>query len=159
MNRYTVKVGVVVLALCYLTMPWHSTGPLASAQEKIDKAKAAKKELAALQGTWSVMAAEEKGKEVPGKGNLYVIDKDQMTFKSEKGGVIAKGTLELDPTRSPKHMDYRLTSRKQTDLIIYIRVGGYLIVCGRRDGKTRASEFATGMANGGEYLQVLKRVK
>ena len=37
--------------------------------------------------------------------------------------------------------------------------GYYLLQCGRRDGKTRPSEFATGTANGGEYLIVLQRQK
>jgi uncharacterized protein (TIGR03067 family) len=100
------------------------------------------------------------GKDVPyadAEVRFYVIDKDKMTFK-KKDEVIAEGPIELDPTRSPKHMDYRLTSG-QTDLIVYIRTGDYLIKCGRRDGKTRPSEFATGTANGGEYLIVLKREK
>src|SRR5437016_5937613 len=134
MKRFLFKVGLVVAVIFCLAVSWPSAHPVA-AQEKIDKAEAVKQELAALQGTWKLVAHEENGKDVPtddGGIRLYIIDKDKMTFK-KKDDVLAEGTLELDPTRSPKHMDYRLTSG-QTDLIIFLRVGDYLIKCGRRDG-------------------------
>jgi uncharacterized protein (TIGR03067 family) len=157
MKRFTFMTALVLVVVCCLAAPWRSAQPVASAQEKLDKAEAAKKELAALQGTWKMVAYEEDGKEVPAEDRLYIIDKDKMTFK-QNGEVAAEGTLELDATRTPKHLDYRITSG-QTDLIIYTRVGDYLIQCGRRDGKTRPSEFATGTANGGAYLIVLQRQK
>jgi uncharacterized protein (TIGR03067 family) len=160
MKRFLINVSLVLAALCCLEPPWPAVRPAASAQEKIDKAEAVKKELAALQGTWKLVTHEEGGKDVPyaeGEAPRYIFDKDKLTFKV-KDEVIAEGPIDLDPTRSPKHMELRLTSG-QTDLTIYIRVGDYLIQCGHRDGKTRPSEFATGTPNGGAYLVILKREK
>jgi uncharacterized protein (TIGR03067 family) len=161
MKRFILKVGLVLVlvAIVCLTVPWQSGSPVALAQEKIDKAEAANKELVALQGTWKLMTHEEDGKDVPyGEDvQLYIVEKDKITVK-RKGDVIAERPIELDATRSPKHLDFQRTGG-QTELTIYIRVGDYFIQCGRRDGKTRPSEFATGTANGGEYLIVLKREK
>jgi uncharacterized protein (TIGR03067 family) len=138
---------------------WVSQVRVVRAQEKVDKAEAAKKELAELQGDWKLMTHEEDGKIVDygGDTQIYTIAKDQMIVK-RKGDVIAEGPIELDATRSLKQMDYRLNSG-QVDLIIFIRVGDYLIQCGHRDGKTRPSEFATNTSNGGAYLIVLQRQK
>jgi uncharacterized protein (TIGR03067 family) len=137
MKRFVCNIGLILAAVFCLTTSWSLGCPVASAQEKIDKAEAVKKGLAALQGSWRLVTHEEDGKDVPygdGEVRLYIIDKDKMIFKN-KDEVIAEGQIDLDPTRSPKHMDFRLTSG-QTDLIIYIRVGDYLIKCGHRDGKT-----------------------
>jgi uncharacterized protein (TIGR03067 family) len=131
---------------------------MASAQDKTDKAEAVKKELAALQGTWKLVAIEEGGKDSPIKEETYsIIDKDVVRVKY-KGKVTSEGTISLDPTKSPKHMDVRFDFG-QTDVTIYLRVGDYLIQCGHRDGKTRPVEFASGTVKGGAYLVVLKREK
>jgi uncharacterized protein (TIGR03067 family) len=148
---------LVLAAVFSLLAASPSASSVASTQEKIDKAEAVKNELAALQGSWKLMTYEEDGKEVKDVGNPYTIEKDKLTVKRD-GEVTAEGPLELDPTRSPKHLDFQRTGG-QTEMTIYVRVGDYLILCGRRDGKTRPSEFATGTANGGEYLIVLKREK
>lgn len=152
----TVGLAVVFVSLAYA---WPAAFSLVTAEEKDDKAEAAKKELEALQGTWKLMTHEEEGKIVAygDDVHLYTIEKDKMTVK-RKGEVIAEGSIDLDPKKSPRHLDVRLTSG-QTDLTIYIRVGDYLIQCGSRDGKTRPSDFATGTAKGGAYLLVLKREK
>ncbi len=105
------------------------------------------------------MTHEENGKDYDYGDNfqLYVFDKDTITVK-KKEGVLAEGSIELDATRTPKHLDFKRKSG-QTQLCIYFRVGDYMIHCGRRDGKTRPSEFATGTANDGEYLIIPKREK
>jgi uncharacterized protein (TIGR03067 family) len=123
-----------------------------------NKAEAGKKEIAELQGTWKLQAHEEQGIVVPPDDTqLVTITGDKISWK-RKGEVIEEGTIELDATRSPKHLNYQFNSGR-SDPTIYIRVGDYFVQCGRRNGKTRPSEFATGTANGGEYLIVLKREK
>jgi uncharacterized protein (TIGR03067 family) len=131
------------------------TPPLALGQ---DKSEAAKKELAALQGMWKLRTHEEQGKLLPHDDTQFVTIADDKITWEQHGEVVMQGTIELEAGRSPKHLNYQFTSGR-SDQVIYIRVGDYLIQCGRRDGKTRPSEFATATANGGEYLIVLKRVK
>jgi uncharacterized protein (TIGR03067 family) len=145
---------VLVCVALLISVLWSVPGALTQEKEQEKE-----KELAALQGTWRLESYEEGGKVVAIQDTvLYVIDKDKWTTKSN-GEVKSEGTIiGLYPARSPKHLDIRPTT-VQTELTIYIRVGDYLIQCGHRDGKTRPSEFATGTANGGEYLIVLKRQK
>jgi uncharacterized protein (TIGR03067 family) len=127
-------------------------------QEKADKAELVKKELAALQGTWNLVACELDGKETSEfkKGQL-IIEKDKVTYK-QNGETLFEGKVELDPTTNPKQLDQYFTSGR-TDLTIYVRVGDYLIQCGNHDGKTRPTEFVSGSKKGGVYLNVWKREK
>lgn len=161
MKNFTLALCATLALVCCAVILWPSLHRVAFAQEKVDKTEAAKKELAELQGDWKLMTHEEDGKLVDygGDTQVYTIDKDKMVVK-RKGEVLAEGPIEIDATRSPKHMDYRLNSG-QVDLIVFIRVGDYLIQCGHRDGKTRPSEFATNTStsNGGAYLIVLQRQK
>ena len=121
-----------------------------------DRAEAADKELATLQGTWKLQTHEEQGTVLaPDDSQVVTIADDKITWR-RTGAVIEEGRIELEATRSPKHLNYQFNSGRN-DQTIYIRVGDYLIQCGRRDRKTRPSEFATGTANGGEYLIILKR--
>jgi uncharacterized protein (TIGR03067 family) len=116
---------------------------------------AQERELAALQGTWVPLQYEEGGEKVPGEFNFkQIIKGDQVTFQVN-GETRDEGKVVLGPNKNPRHLDFQFTSG-QTDLIIYVRVGDYITYCGNRDRKTRPSEFGSGTANGGEYLQVWK---
>jgi uncharacterized protein (TIGR03067 family) len=103
---------------------------------------------------------EESGKDVPDGEDVHLdtVEKDKLTVE-RNGGVYAEGQIELDPTKSPKQLDFRRTDGRQTELTIYIRVGDLLIQCGHRDGKPRPTELATATAKGGAYLIVLQRQK
>jgi uncharacterized protein (TIGR03067 family) len=152
------EIGLVLAGLCFLVVPWPSARAFAPAPQKDDKAEAVKKELAALKGTWKLITHVEGGRVVEyDDPQLYTFADDTLTVK-RGDQVIAEGPIDLDPTKVPKHLDFRRTSG-QTELTIYIREGDHLIQCGCRDGKTRPSEFAAGTASGGEYLIVLKREK
>ena len=142
MNHSKIRVSLVLSAVFCLTILLRAADPPASAQERDDKAEAAQKELAALQGTWRVVTHEENGQEYSYGDNfqLYVIEKNKFTVRKREG-VLAEGTIAMDVTKSPKQLDFRLTTG-QTDVIIYIRTGDYWIQCGNRDGKTRPAEFA-----------------
>ncbi len=157
MKRFLISVGLVCAAGMSLALP----GPAfrqALAHAADDKAEANKKELAALQGTWKLVFHEEEGKEVAyDTPQLYTINDQKITVK-RNGEVLVEGDLKLNATAKPMHLDFEFTSG-QTDLTIFTRVGGYLIQCGRRDGKTRPKEFASGTDDGGPYVIVLKREK
>jgi uncharacterized protein (TIGR03067 family) len=121
----------------------------------LDQAKTQQKELTALQGAWVPLQYEAGGKKVQGEFNFRQIIKGNKVTFQVNGETKAEGKVVVDPTKNPKHLDFQFTSG-QTDFIIYVRAGDYIIYCGNRDGKTRPSEFASGTANGGEYLQVWK---
>jgi uncharacterized protein (TIGR03067 family) len=130
----------------------------APARANDDKAERDKKELAALQGTWKLIFHEEEGKEVSDDaGQLYTIEQQKITVK-RGNEVVVEGDLKLDASANPPHLDWAYTSGTN-ELTIYIRAGNLLIQCGHRDGKTRPKEFASGTADGGAYLIVLKREK
>jgi len=115
----------------------------------------AEKELAALQGTWVPLQYEADGRKVEGVLNFkQIIKGDTVTFLVNREAK-AEGKVIVDVMSNPKRLDFQFTSG-QTDLIIYVRAGDYVTYCGNRDGQTRPSEFATGTAKGGEYLQVWK---
>jgi uncharacterized protein (TIGR03067 family) len=157
-RSFTFQIGLVLIGACCLLVPWPSARQAVSALEKIDTAEVAKKELAALKGTWKLITHVEGGRVVDyNTPQLYTFAADKLTV-TLGDQVIAEGPVDLDTTKAPKHLRFRLTSG-QTDLTIYIREGDHLIQCGCRDGKTRPSEFAAGTANGGEYLIVLRREK
>lgn len=133
----------------------------ARAENTMDDAEGAKKELAGLQGTWQCKAGESNGKDdgrdAP-KLWVVVFDKNKMIYK-ENGKVVAEGDLEIDATKSPKHITARFTTLNQTDVMIFFRVGDVLVLCGHRDGKTRPTQFATGTEGGGAFLTAWQRVK
>src|SRR5262245_12333385 len=93
MRRCRTFLGLLFATVFWLAVPWPSGAPMASAQGKADKAEAAKKELAALQGTWKWVAFEEGGKGSPIKEEtFYVIHKDKVSVKN-KDKVTSKGTV------------------------------------------------------------------
>jgi uncharacterized protein (TIGR03067 family) len=138
------------------------TGPtIVLGQEKAEKEEAVKKELAALQGTWRLKAGEDGGKEqAPEELKRYslVFDGSKVTFKQDSE-TVAEGKADVDPMKSPKHMTIKWNIREQPDVIIFIRVGNFLTMCGRRNGGTRPTEFASGTEKGGEFLNVWEREK
>lgn len=126
---------------------------LSRAEDEQDECQ--KTELAALQGTWVPVQYEESGGAVPGDFNFRQIIKGDRVFFMVKGALKAQGRVTVDATSRPAHLDFEFTSR-QTDLMIYARVGDQLICCGNRNGAKRPSEFKSGTADGGEYLMAWK---
>ena len=76
-----------------------------------------------------------------------------------KGETFAEGDLAVAPEKSPKHLTFRFPAKEQTDVMIYLRIGDTLMLCGHRDSKTRPGQFETGTKQGGEFLTVWERVK
>jgi uncharacterized protein (TIGR03067 family) len=122
------------------------------AREKAEAdAETLDEELATLQGTWVPLQYEEGGKKAPSEIPTRHIIKGNKVTVQVNGQTISTGTVVLDPTQNPKHMDFQFPSG-QTHSIIYVRAGNHVIYCGNRD-VTRPTEFASGTAKGGgEYL-------
>jgi uncharacterized protein (TIGR03067 family) len=149
------SVLVVACALVALLVPAQGSQPRALAPANVNE-----KELAALQGTWILLRHEEGGKVVV-DDNTRDDRRERLIIKGDKaagknGGTIVEGKVVLDAAKTPKHLDLRFTWG-QTDVIIYVRAGNYLIQCGNRDGKTRPAEFVSGTKKGGEFLTVWKK--
>jgi uncharacterized protein (TIGR03067 family) len=74
--------------------------------------KAAKEEMAKLQGTWKIVAAEMAGKNFPDlKKVQVVIKRDTMALKAS-GMELKSWTFTVDPSRKPKAMDWIMGEEK-----------------------------------------------
>jgi uncharacterized protein (TIGR03067 family) len=118
-------------------------------------------------GTWSVVEAEQDGKKEPESATRN----QKVTFATDGYAVttgdqvIERGTLALDPNKSPKTIDARITQgeaeqKGKTQLGIYQLRGDSLKLCFARAGQTeRPKEFATKASTAGFVMLTLKREK
>jgi len=130
-------------------------------QDKANGSDAAKKEVAGLQGTWQCRGSESNGKDDGADGArawTLAFGKEKAVYK-RNGEAFAEGDLVVDPEKAPKHLTLSFPAKGQTDVMIFLRVGDVLILCGHRDGKTRPAQFETGTEQGGAFLSVWERVK
>ena len=97
------------------------------------------KELARLQGTWSVASVQEGGKEQADEKskNLSIVIKDDLfIFKYEGQPKTLDMKLKLDPTTKPKSANLASTMREgQVAYGIYELDGDELKVCWTKSGK------------------------
>ncbi len=71
-----------------------------------------KKDKAALQGVWKVVTVEERGNaKEDNEGHEVVIKGDEFTLKRGDETII-KATIKLDPTKSPKQIDLKITESR-----------------------------------------------
>jgi uncharacterized protein (TIGR03067 family) len=130
---------------------------LAGAQE------AAKKDLAALQGKWVMVALEVDGKLVPEDKikDTFLIIKDN-TYTTEVKGKSHETTFTLDPAKKPKAIDMVFTEGDKKDRVlrgIYMIEGDTLKVCrGLQPDQERPTEFGT-WPNTNLFLVTWKRQK
>jgi uncharacterized protein (TIGR03067 family) len=77
-----------------------------------------------MQGTWQVVSLVEEGKAVPAAEIdvlEVVIDKNEYSMK-EKGKIIARYSLKLDPQKTPRTIDFTHVQgdrKGKTELAIY----------------------------------------
>ena len=121
---------------------------------------AAKKDLEALQGTWSVVTLENDGTPLPPeaiKGSTFVVKGDRYTLKG--GADTFRGMLRLDPSKKPKALDATFVDDDGKDKGkaqgIYELAGDRLRICWR-EGDRRPAEFASKPGSGARLI-VLKR--
>lgn len=132
---------------------------LAAAADDKDVAK----ELEKFQGTWIFERVEGGGQEVPivnFKGMTVTFEGDTYIVK-EGVELVQKAIQKLDPSKSPKTFDVKVTqgtNRGMVILGIYEISGDTLKVCFDPEGKKRPTEFKT-QAGSQIGLVVHKRVK
>lgn len=122
--------------------------------------EAAKKDLAQLQGEWTMVSGSSDGHPLPPellKLMKRVCQGDETT--SWMGGQIYfKAKLTLDPSQKPKTIDFQMTegvTKGKTQLGIYELDGDTLKSCFAAPGAERPTDFAS-KPNDGRTLSVWK---
>jgi uncharacterized protein (TIGR03067 family) len=151
MRLYTLP----ALALMVLVVELASLTPAREGKDDLTK-----QELKRLQGTWMLVGRESKGEKVPEgkvqamKGRLTV-NGDKFTFKIEDTNFT--GTVTLDPSKSPKHLDVSFVGangEKGKVVGIYELQGDTLREC--FDPKERPTQFKT-QPGSDQVLQTFRR--
>ena len=120
------------------------------------------KELTKFQGTWTFESVEAGGQKLPAdqfKAMTVTFEGDKYSVKMGDL-VIEAATLKLDPSKSPKTLDSKVTdgpNKGKVILGIYEISGDTLKVCFDEEGKKRPTEFKG--VTGSNTLVVHKRVK
>jgi uncharacterized protein (TIGR03067 family) len=119
----------------------------------------AEKDLKKLVGTWQTVSHTADGKETPAdmnKGSTVIIDASGKWQALKDGTVVLKGTVKLDPSKSPKAADW---SVDDTDIVakgIYEVDGDNWKHCFSLTERPKAFESKDGS---GATNVVLKRIK
>jgi uncharacterized protein (TIGR03067 family) len=119
-----------------------------------------KTDLDKLQGSWTIVALEMNGAEMPAGspgGSKIVVKGDKFTTISM--GATYDGTIALDPTKRPKCFDLKFTAgpeKGNTSLGIYELDGDNWKICLTVTGNTRPHAFATAPGSG-LALETLRR--
>ncbi len=119
----------------------------------------AEKDLKKLVGTWQEVSHIADGKEIPAddvKGSTVVIDAKGNWDALKDGKSFLKGSVKLDPSKSPRAADWSIEGVDMTALGIYEVDGDTWKHC-FAIGK-RPTEFGSKEGSGVTYI-VLKRVK
>lgn len=124
---------------------------------------AVKKDVAQLQGEWSMVSGEIDTKPMPEallKGSKRVAKGDETTV-TIGGMLFMKAKFTVDPSKKPKTIDYMMTeglTKGKTQLGIYELDGDTVKFCFAKPGQDRPTEFVT-KEGSGRTLSVWKREK
>jgi uncharacterized protein (TIGR03067 family) len=126
---------------------------------------AARKDLDAFKGVWTVVSAERDGKKMTAEQLEGIHVKLDTTGKVavQKGDkTLFEGTIKLDPSKKPKAIDTTQTSegefKGKTTQGIYELSGNTLKVCSAEPGKDRPKTFSA-EAGSGQFYRVYERAK
>jgi uncharacterized protein (TIGR03067 family) len=123
---------------------------------------AAKKDLAAMQGTWKVEKLEYNGKDGTDKYSFRLVFKGNtgtITNNDEVAKDYGRATFKLDPSTTPKCVDLTIGGGVQKGVVlegIYEVKGDQMKLCVKVVGNERPTKFAS---PGGESIAflILKR--
>ena len=148
-------IGAVILCLAPLVAP---------AQTAADtKEEAIQKDHLAIEGTWQAISLEVNGNAV-GADDVKKISTEngrdgEWTLLVE-GKDVAEGTSTIDPTVTPKTIDFKTTKGNnagQTSFGIYEMTGKIRKLCIAEPGRPRPADFSA-TAGSGRMLVVFERV-
>ena len=136
---------------------------LVISQARGEDTDAAKKDLAQLQGEWTMATGSRDGQSLPDA----MLKNSKRTCKGDETTVVIGGQLlmktkfTLDPSKKPKCIDYQITggaNAGKTQLGIYELDGDTVKFCFSTPGKDRPTDFTT-QAGDGRTSSVWKREK
>jgi uncharacterized protein (TIGR03067 family) len=125
------------------------------------RSDAVAEELEKIQGTWRQVAHEREGVVSPpdelGREPRVTFVGNTFAVRLGDGTIAIKGTFELDPSRTPKAVDWTDTfgpDAGKTFLAIYTLEADRLVFCAADEGLARPTVFRTGL---GQDLRVSER--
>jgi uncharacterized protein (TIGR03067 family) len=124
------------LAACVLSQAW--------AQDS----EATKKEMAQLQGEWSMVSGSTDGQPIPDeiRKQMKRVCKGDKATTTMGAQVILRATITLDPSKQPKTINYQMTAgftKGKTQLGIYELDGDTFRSCFSAPGDARPTDFTT----------------
>jgi uncharacterized protein (TIGR03067 family) len=128
-----------------------------------DSQDAAKKDLAKMQGEWSMVSGERDGQPL----GTEIVENTKRVAKGDEvtilvnGDVYFKAKVTLDPGKKPKAIDYTMTEGENKDkkqLAIYEMNGDSIKICSAAPGTERPTDF-TAKEGSNRTLSVWKRDK
>lgn len=128
------------------------------------KEKAVKKDQLAIEGTWRAVSVEANGNAVnPDDVKKIVVEngRDGEWTILVDGKEVADGTSTVDPTVTPKTIDFKTTkgpNAGQTTYGIYELTGKTRKICFAEPGRQRPSDFSS-PAGSGRTLAIFERVE
>src|SRR5262245_24791832 len=139
----------VLLGLAVVSSAW--------AQEK----DAVKKDLALLQGEWSMVSGSADGRSMPEemRKQMKRVCKGEEATTTLGGRMFLKAKITIDPAKKPKTIDYEMTegvTKGKKQLGIYEVDGDTFKSCFGKPGAERPTDF-TSKPGDGRTLSVWKR--
>jgi uncharacterized protein (TIGR03067 family) len=136
---------------------------LAAAAAWAQDSDAAKQDQDRFQGEWTMVSGERDAQPFPAEftqNSKRVASGDEVTVIIQ-GQLFMKAKFKLDPSKTPKTIDYQLTAGNyagNTQLGIYELKDDTVKFCFGTPGKPRPLEFATKPGDG-QTLSVWKKAK
>jgi uncharacterized protein (TIGR03067 family) len=123
--------------------------------------EAAKKDLAKLQGEWTMVSGQRDGQDLPADvvDNARRILKDDEVTVKVNDQVFLKAKITIDPSKKPKTIDYTVSegdNQGKKMLGIYEVNGDTAKFCSAGPGQERPTDF-TAKEGSGRTLSVWKR--
>lgn len=128
-----------------------------------EESGAVKKDMAALQGEWSMVSGSADGQPMPDemRKQMKRICKGDEATTMMGAQVFLKAKIAIDPSKKPKTIDYQMTegfTKGKTQLGIYEVDGDTFRSCFAKPGAERPTDFASKPGDG-RTLSVWKREK
>src|SRR6266568_1019102 len=124
---------------------------------------AVKKDLAALQGEWTMISGSADGQPMPPEmvKQMKRVCKGDETTTTMNGQIYLKAKITIDPSKKPKTIDYQMLegfTKGKTQLGIYEVEGDMFKACFASPGAERPAEFS-GKPGEGRTFSSWKRQK